>query len=379
MNFMVAAATVFLFFTQNTHAQPSITLADMPIVGTKHYVGMQESPLINIGAPANTAQTWNFTALQAQKGYDIEFLSPAGLAGETAFSNANLARVGDISSLLGLSLPLPIELPPSNAFYSKDTDGKVFLEGIHTLIDIPGIINLGEVDLKLNPHMLYYAPAMYGDTYSSPDTIKMDLTAPVPGIGDVQLAIRVLKDYTADAFGKVQLPDTVFNSSLRVHETNQVSASAGLLVFGIYQSLLDTAFVVYSDKYWVKDGGFPVAAVNYSEGEDDIVLLSAEYWSNQTVGIQNNLLGGAANDPNLLTLFPNPSTNGAVYMNLNDLNNNESYKVLIYNNLGQKISEATVNSAHKNMPLYLEKGMYKALLVDSKNNIVTQKSFVVLQ
>lgn len=310
---------VFLFFIAPSYlkAQPFMTPEDMPYVGYEHVVATQTNPIVDIGIPLATEQTWNFTNLQPSAYDTVRFVEPATTPAGVSFPNSNMARSGTLPSLLGVGLgdliPLPLDLFPGTAYYTKNADGKIYNNGVFTNINIPGLINLGEQNLNADPADLFLAPLAYGESISNEGQFELvynlqndTLPIPIP----VTLRVTLNKTITADAYGNLQLPDQTY-SVLRYNEDVVADIFVGVEVFGIpLQSFVDTTINFNIFRFLSKGENYPVATVTISpDGTGEPAPLSIEYFDE---------LGplGAAFDFStscLTAYFTNNSSNALAY------------------------------------------------------------------
>jgi len=261
-------------------AQVSITGSDLPSVGTQKAVGITNTPAIDVGAASATAQTWDFTSLVPGSFTLAAFTDPDGLEGSGDFPMANMARTGPVNSLLGVSLGdfLPIDnIPNAVAYYAKNAQGKIYIDGFNVNISLPGILDLGATSIQANPNDLYLTPANYGDviTNSGGYVLEIDFNGT-----PIALRFNIDKVINVDAFGTLQLPDYNFEV-LRYNETNTVGAELGLLVFGAFIPIdpdalaallgvelpidfgfLDSTIVTNSYRFIAKNQGYPAASVS---------------------------------------------------------------------------------------------------------------------
>jgi len=261
-------------------AQVSITGSDLPSSGTQKAIAITNTPTIDVGTASATAQTWDFTSLVPGSFTQAAFTDPDGLEGSDDFPMANMARTGPVNSLLGVSLGdfLPLDnVPEAVAYYVKNSQGKVYIDGFNVNISVPGILDLGATSIQANPNDLYLTPADYGDVIENDGgyVLEIDFNGT-----PIALRFNIEKVINVDAFGTLQLPDYNFEV-LRYNETNTVGAELGLLVFGAFIPIdpddlaallgielpidfgfLDSTIVTNSYRFIAKNQGYPAASVN---------------------------------------------------------------------------------------------------------------------
>ncbi len=277
-----------LFITTTFHvkAQPFMTLEDMPYVGYEHVVATQTNPSVDIGIASATEQTWDFSNLQASAYDTVRFVDPAITPAGVSFPSSNMARSGSLPSLLGIGLgdliPLPLDLFPGTAYYTKNADGKIYNNGVFTNINIPGLIDLGEQNLAADPADLFLAPLAFNESISNQGQFELvynlendTLPIPIP----VTLRVSLNKTITADAYGNLQLPDETY-SVLRYNEDIVADIFVGVEVFGIpIQSFVDTTINFNIFRFLSKGQNYPVATVTISpDGTGEPSPLSIEYF-----------------------------------------------------------------------------------------------------
>lgn len=278
--YLLSLAVCIFVCASAIHAQISITGSDLPAVGVQKYIASANAPAINVGNASNVAQTWDFSGLTASSFESAVFTEPTGLPDAGTFTQATIARTGNINSVLGVSLGdiLPVNsIPDATAYYVKNTQGKVFVDGFNVNLSIPGLIDLGPTTVNASPNDLYLTPANYGETATSNGGYIIPIDFNGTQIG---LRINVSKSINADAFGNLQLPNFNFEV-LRYAETSTVGIELGLLVFGNFVpvdpaliggllgveipfdlSFLDTTIVTNNIRFIAKNQGYPVASVN---------------------------------------------------------------------------------------------------------------------
>ncbi len=262
-------------------AQVNITGSDLPAVGTQKYVGITNTPDIDLGTASGTAQVWDFSTLVPGSYSSAVFTSTDGLPSEGTFPQATIARTGPVNSVLGISLgdflPVGGGLPEATAYYVKNSQGKVLIDGFNLNINIPGLVDLGPTDVNANPNDLYLSPADYGDVVNNTGGYVIEIDIMGFSLG---LRFNVEKSINVDAFGTLQLPD--YNLEvLRYNESNTVGAELGLIPFaGIFipidpatlgdllgveipfdLSFLDTTITTNSYRFISKNQGYPAASV----------------------------------------------------------------------------------------------------------------------
>ncbi|HRK26697.1 MAG TPA: T9SS type A sorting domain-containing protein [Chitinophagales bacterium] len=277
--YLLCFMLVFFAAAHTTYAQVSITGSDLPAVGVSKYLATSNTPDIDLGTASATAQVWNFTSLTPGNFEAVQFITPTDLPAAADFPQATIARVGNINSVLGVSLGniLPVGgIPDATAYYTKNTQGKVFIDGFTVNITIPGIIDLGATNVNASPNDLYLSPANYGEAISGNGGYIIPIDFNGTQIG---LRLNVEKSINADAFGTLQLPDFTLEV-LRYNETNTVGLELGLIVFGNFvpidpaliegllgielpfdPSILDTTIVTNSMRFISKNQGYPAASI----------------------------------------------------------------------------------------------------------------------
>ncbi|QQS29219.1 MAG: T9SS type A sorting domain-containing protein [Sphingobacteriales bacterium] len=275
-------ACLFAFTIEPLQAQVNIAGSDLPAVGTQKYVAVTNTPDIDLGAASSTAQVWDFTSLEPGNYSSAVFTSTDGLPSEGTFPQSTIARTGPINSILGISLGdiLPIGgggLPEATAYYVKNSQGKVLIDGFNMNVSIPGLVDLGPTDINAQPNDLYLTPADFGDVIENDGGYIMEISLMGFNFG---LRFNVDKVINVDAFGTLQLPD--YNLEvLRYNESNTVGVELGLVPFpGIFipvdpatlgdllgveipfdLSFLDTTVTTNSYRFISKNQGYPAASV----------------------------------------------------------------------------------------------------------------------
>ncbi|MBL7785629.1 MAG: T9SS type A sorting domain-containing protein [Chitinophagales bacterium] len=302
-------------FANTTQAQPTIDVDDMPYPGYTKGIATQNNPPIDPGIASSNEQTWNFTQLSANSFNILTFEDPATSPFVGAFPGSNLTRNGDLPSLLGISLgdllPIPIDLLPATGFYTKDAEGIVRSNGIHTNISIPGLIDLGPQDLIADPQDIFLAPLNYGESLASEGAYELTynfesdtLPIPIP----ITLQVNLSKNLNADAYGTLELPDSTYKV-VRYQENTVANIFVGVLLFGVpVQTFIDTTFNLTTYRFLANGENYPVATITMTPSGEP-TPLSIEYFGEQ------GPLGASYNyTTTCLTVdFTNTSSNAIAY------------------------------------------------------------------
>lgn len=270
--------------TGMTQAQPTIAADDMPYPGYTKGIAIQNNPLIDPGIASSEEQIWNFAQLSANTFNTLTFEDPTTSPFVGAFPGSNLARNGDLPSLLGISLgdllPIPIDLLPATGFYTKDAGGIVRSNGIHTNINIPGLVDLGPQDLIADPQDVFLAPLNYGESMMSEGSYELTynfetdtLPIPIP----ITLQVNLNKNLNADAYGTLVLPDSTYKV-VRYQENTVANIFVGVFLFGVpIQTFIDTTFNLTTYRFLANGENYPVATITMTPSGEP-APISIEYF-----------------------------------------------------------------------------------------------------
>lgn len=301
------------------HGQIVIEASDLPDLTTQHTLATQANPAINVGVANNsTAQVWDFSNLVVENSVEANFLLAPDVDTANIYPSAELARIGDLGTLLGVGGGLDAFLGGGEgglegaAFYVKnDVTGRFFLEGVTTNVSFGDFLDLGLVNLEANPSNLFLAAGELGDNFSNNSTFEQTIlvendTLPIPI--PVTIRFTVDKEIDIDAYGTVELPNGSYET-LRYREQNEVSIFIGVELLGI--GIVDTTFTAETFRFMAKNVGYPVATVNVLEDETGTsTIVSAEYINDEDGPLAVNF---TFQTDCLNALFTNSSSGAVAY------------------------------------------------------------------
>lgn len=284
---------ILLGMYQNTWAQISITPSDLPQIGTNLWTKTQALPQnINAGiADALTAQIWDFSSLQSPTLNKVMFVANENAA-QSPFPAATFKRSGSIASLLGFEFDFGtggFALPDADAYYSKDAQGNVRIEGLWFDTSQFGI-GQESIVIDSDPAYRFWSVGSLNDQWQS----EAEMVARIYfDSAYYQIKIDLQNQSQIDAFGTLTLPNSSPTEVLRYNEDIEAHITTGVFVelipgFPIpvpeelIQNIiplpyLDTLVYVQSLRFWAKDEGYPLATLNYQKTDSTSNLLSVEY------------------------------------------------------------------------------------------------------
>lgn len=361
-----------------SQAQVSITSADLPSVGTTKNIRQQNLPDISVGSASSSAQAWNFSTLNGTA-KTIEFVAASTTPAAADFSSSDMARIAPLPELLGIAIPdIGFDLGglQGTAYYHTTTDGKILNDGINLNLDIAGF-SLGEQNLQTDPADLYLAPMSYGQTvnnsgeFSQTITIDIDtLPFPVP----LSFIITIDRNITADAFGTLQLPSTGQPYSvLRYNEVGSVNLFVGVVVFGVpLFTLADTSFALQNYRFMTPGQQYPLVSVTGNATGFGPPIASIEYISTGTVSVEDI----AAQTQ--VAAYPNPA-NSDLHINLPQSVPPNTYRLQLYNALGQRVADADYTNADPQSVAHLPAGIYTYTINHTADATVLLSGKVMIQ
>lgn len=355
-------------------AQVSITTADLPHIGTSQTVATSAYPNISVGVASSTAQTWDFFSIISDSVKTVTFADTIGTPSSADYPNATMTRTGSLGDLLGVSLSalgLPVALDNATAYYLVGADGNIYTDGVNVPINIPGLVDLGNQTIAAQPNDIYLPALSFGDSISVSSNYQKDLEITDPLPLTVSLNIDLTRSITADAFGTLILYGRTYEV-LRYNETlnAHLSADAGLL------GTIDSNITVQTYRFMSPNFGFPVASVSVEELEAGTSATNIEYIFTGELIIGIESLSG---EKPLLSAYPNPAKD-MFYISLAESANQNTYKAIIYNQLGQIMWQN--NFANLNtMPIPTQNwatGLYHCQLIDLQNNSIAAQQRIAI-
>ena len=315
-------------------AQITITASDLPNENTRLPIAILDSVTIDPYNGSNNSQNWDWTvplSIDVLTGDNTDYVAfgpVAGTTGEDEFVDSDFSRTSNLITILGFDIAsfLPdanATAPvPADAYFSNDTNGDVYLDGLAADIQIDGI-ELGRRFLYADPPYRFYSTGSLGDSYTTSTSLVNDIYADelpidVPIVSYFRLSLDVETTVEIDAFGELALPDSSF-SVLRYNENSIIHAKLtpyinfsgapvefdpSLISDDLIESLgfdpneifFDTTFNSRLYRYYTKDADYPVASVNVI-GDSEIVEgiefyitpieLDAEFFSGPSVNACN--------------------------------------------------------------------------------------------
>ncbi len=267
-------ALLIAFLAFNLNAQITLETDDLPEVGTT----LQTSNAVNfmeaeIGTDGPD-QSWDFSNLTSVTISDVNYVEIAGTDGEAFFPNSESSRLGGFAEIIGLPLDAIVPGtpdPPTTAYFSKNNDGHLILDGAYANLDL-GIIDLGEQALDFDGPMLFYTHLDFGESASSSSEVILPVQLDTI---DLTLRLTIDRSINADGWGTVATPLGTYDC-VRQLETTVVLAEVGTLIGPIFVPipgiLPEEPFIVDSYLYFAKEYEQPVVSVR--TGMDTIIAVS---------------------------------------------------------------------------------------------------------
>lgn len=367
--------SIFCLLTYvTTQAQVSITAADLPTVGTTKSIRQQNLPDMDLGTASSTAQTWNFSDLNGTP-KTAEFVAASTTSAASEFPSSTMARVAPLTDLLGIAIPdVGVDLGGFQgiAYYHTNAAGKILNDGININLDIFGF-SLGEQNLEADPADLYLTPITYGQTVTNSgefeQTIEVD-TLPVP----LSIILTIDRNINADAFGTLQLPGAGQPYSvLRCNEAGTMTLFAGVEVFGIpILTLFDTSFAFQNYRFMTPGQQYPLVSVTGNATGFGPAIASVEYLHTGGVSVED------VGVPTRITAYPNPADEH-FSVQLPDNLAPHTYRLQLYNALGQLVADADYSQADAQDVSHLPEGLYAYQLTRNDDATVLLSGKVVIK
>jgi len=264
-------------------AQISITSEDLPSVETNVLLASLKDTPLDLGTESEGA-TWDLSTLDKSDITNVTFGAVADSEDPFSFPDSDFARVGDLSSLIGIDISdlIPLEIPPGTAFYKVDSEGNVGVQGISIYLNVSGIGDLGQARLYAEPDYQFWHVGVYGDAFSNTSIMTLeqsldDIDLPLPAGSVLQLTVNITTEVNIDGYGTMTTPDFE-EEVLRYTEISDLSVYADILTFGLPifpEPLVDTMINTTTLRFYAKDIGYPIASINYLD--DPAVPNSIEF------------------------------------------------------------------------------------------------------
>ena len=352
------SATLFCFGVLSVSAQITITTADVAIPTKIIYEETDTLPIVSVGAPGVTTQTWNMSLLNSGKIDTLSFLNYSSIPNAT-FSSSNLvAKQGSTS----------------NYAYMLNSAIGLFTLGNAATVDFgSGPKAVKQINSPSETRQVFPA------TYATTDTNNFTTTTPafllgitVSGIfiDSARAKSVVQKTVIVDAWGSLTTPLGTYNV-IRSKETkvNHDTTDAFSSTFGgIWVPAIQTAadsVVTYT--WWANGIGFPIATATM----DSTGALKSVQWLKSlpaTAGI-NELVSAVT-----VNVFPNPAENE---LNIT-IDGSKTVSIQVFDVSGRLIDTYAVenNYALINTTAYAN-GIYMYSIIGKENTLLSRGKFTI--
>ncbi len=269
---------ILLLVSTGLSAQITVGSTDLPNVNTTVLVTTVANPDIDLGEETENA-IWDLSDLEKDQFSVIDFAPVEGSEDAATFPNADMTRVGSLSSLLGIDVSdlIPLDLPDGTAYYENDADGNVEVQGVSLYLSIPGFGDLGQGRLLADPNYQFWHTGQFGDEFTNASEMTLeqvldDVELPVelPAGSFLGLDVNISTDVSVNGHGTMILPD--FEEEVLMYtEESTVSIYANVYAGGIIpiplfpEPLVDTTIFTTTLRFYGKGLEFPLAAVNYRD------------------------------------------------------------------------------------------------------------------
>lgn len=337
-------ASLVIASITSINAQITITSVNTPVVNNS-YINAGDTAITSYGS-AGANQTWSFTGWTNDVPDTAEFVAPSSLNGASSFPTATLG-IGD-------------------------EETSIFLKVSSTQMEIQGYyadFGSGPTAIQFMPSQKFMTfPATYQTAFTG--TSAYDLTIPGQlgsGVDSIRMKSSTYTSSNIDGWGTITTPAYSSLSSLRQFITDiRTDSTWGLLTgqttWMLYGSSVDTS---YSYRWWSSAHTFPVAEVNFSQGD---VVYSASYLTSTLVGV-NETAKPKAN----IAVFPNPATDKVSITGVNT----ES-TLIIFDQNGKMVEQSRLkkNNTSINTSEY-NNGLYFYNIIPANGTAATKGKFMV--
>lgn len=371
ITFLAIVACSFL-----TYGQVEITNAIFPAKGDSLKYGIDVSYKDFDPEVKGAGKLWDFTFLQTQ-GTNLQVFLDAGSGANTAaYPDAELVRVSTIGQ---------------DIYYKSDAT-KMYEVGRAGLDPLFGAV---EIEVAVTDEPIYRkAPIKYNDTYdneygfeleipvtSLPDSIQAIFAGLV---SDVKVNIRFQEAVTADAWGKLAIPDGNFDV-LRLHRLTTRTTEVFVKFLGTYVALADLPVTIPPE---ISEVIKPETYSNYiflsNDAKEEIVNVATDSTGITGVTFKVNEILTSTSQPKKVdrtfSTFPNPSY-GDVTFEFGD-SANDQYRVEVYDVLGRKVWSDTTRSSQRSLRADLtglRRGMYLYRIYNSKGLKLATKRLLIVR
>ncbi|MBU0763201.1 MAG: T9SS type A sorting domain-containing protein [Bacteroidetes bacterium] len=265
------------------NAQITITGADMPQPNQAFSVAFKDTPVLSLGSPSGTAQTWDFSGLTSDYPRFAVYSPTAPYhCYAPYFPDADMYTYGPAFMFAGLYGGAPVDMEEWGYCYWSSTN-----EGLK-VIGFRGDYGLGDMNISESPQeLLMGAPATYDSVFNN--TARWTAQVPesyyaIVSADSATYISTVQKTLTVDAFGSLTTPYGTFDV-LRVHEYTITIDSTQLwytiMGFPVDTTVLFSADTVNKYHFWTNGLGYPVAIVHCDKNN---AVLQAEYVTSKDPG-----------------------------------------------------------------------------------------------
>lgn len=231
-------------------AQITITLADMPQVGT-NIVTSTDTAYGGSAGSIGTNQTWNHSGLLNHGINSYSFVAVSGQPGASNFSGANLC------------MPAPAD---SMWQYLTTSASGVFMNGLYnTSTSFPAPV------VKFNPPMqLIKLPCTYNTTFINTAKASIKFALASPPIDSMDLRQTVNQSGIIDAWGSLTTPTGTYNA-LRQKRTDLSTDSTFYYAFGSWIFSSEDKDTTVNYTWWANSIHYPVLEMD--QGDNDATYL----------------------------------------------------------------------------------------------------------
>ncbi len=339
------------------HAQITITSASLPQPGDTFALRYTNNPVINIGTPLATSQTWDFTMLQNDSMKYATYGITANLPFASEYPQSNLYTWGPSVMYGGPGTPLPGS-GWGWMLFRTDVNGMDVIG--YRQGDVPNVLS----SLQTPPLKLMKTPCSIDTNFSQSSQWSIEFNTNPTNV-DTTYISYVSKNIVCDAWGTLSTPIEQNLDVIRIHEY-QISVDS---VFGKMNGMIVYKMELKRDTannylFYTPSKSHPIVSV-WCRPNGNIYAAAYLFYSD----LYNSINETESNKTDYI--YPNPTKNSFYISNSNNPNNT----IEVFSIEGKRIHNGNIpENGIINCETW-KSGLY-FLLIRDNNSIRTEKIII---